>query len=67
MSARFHWFQGASVIKLREELNRAGDEARLEVHQEEGDQMVFYIIAPGELRAEGGGINDSFICPPICP
>jgi len=67
MSARFHWFQGASVVKLREALNAAGDGARVEVHDEEGDRMVIYVYAPDKAFAEGGGINDSFICPPVCP
>lgn len=66
---RFHWFQGASVRELYNQLSAAGpDTARLEVHTT-GDQMTF-LVHPGEVSTQSHNpshINDSHICPPDCP
>lgn len=68
MARPFHWFQGASVEELTRQLV-ASPGCRLEVHAE-GQDLIFYVIPPGAVSAEGeggGGINDSHICPPVCP
>ena len=73
----FHWFKGASVRALYDQIGAAGpDTARVEVRTE-GDQMFFRVVADGEganevtpaLHEPGHNdeINDSFICPPRCP
>lgn len=68
MSRPFHWFKGASVELLVERLIDANPAtARLEVHQE-GDKMTFVVVAEDvKVMAVPAPINDSFLCPPICP
>lgn len=63
----YWWFQGASVEELTRQLN-AKPGARLEVYLRE-HLMSFRVVGQGEVVAEGGGggINDSHICPPVCP
>jgi len=69
----FYWFQGASVQQLSAALMAADPStARLEVHQV-GEKMWLHVIPATTARAvsETSGalpaIDDSFVCPPICP
>jgi hypothetical protein len=68
-SPRFHWFQGASVRELYNQLSAAGpDTVILEVHQS-GDKMTFQVVNQGGAQAQASpnpSINDSRVCPPIC-
>lgn len=58
----YHWFQGASVQELYDRLGRYGpSEAILKVHQH-GDAMYFSVDGDDDPP-----INDSRLCPPICP
>jgi hypothetical protein len=66
MAERFWWFEGATVVALKEQLIAAGDGARLEVHQEPEDKLTLHVIRPGELAA-ATPLNVSFPCPPVCP
>jgi hypothetical protein len=66
----YHWFQGASVRALYDQIGAIGaDTARVEVRQS-GDTMTLRVV--GAVKAEGadedtsGDINDSRRCPPIC-
>lgn len=59
----YHWFKAESVDKLKSALEAAGPGAELEVHQE-GEKMTFKVMHPASVVAE---VNDSFLCPPICP
>lgn len=66
---RYHWFQGASVRELHERLSAVNlDTARLEIRTE-GDKMTLDVVAEGEATdlTRTPPINDSRICPPICP
>lgn len=63
----FHWFGPDSVAALREKLNAAGPGAILEVHQH-GQDMTLWVVPAGIVALEGGGgVNESHICPPVCP
>jgi hypothetical protein len=67
MSKPFWWFEGASVTALLERLT-ANPDARLEVHLD-GEKMTFIVASK---RADAAApfdppINESHICPPICP
>lgn len=68
-AARFHWFQGASVRELYNQLGAAGpDTVILEVHQS-GDKMTFEVVSgTGDQTKVSANppINDSRVCPPIC-
>ena len=69
MARPYWWFQGDSVAALRNALEGAGENPRLEVHLD-GQAMtlhVFHAGEIGELADGGGGINDAHICPPVCP
>lgn len=60
---RYHWFQGASVRELYNQIDQYGpDVARLEVHQQ-GDVMHFRVVSGDEQLPP---INDSHVCPPDC-
>jgi hypothetical protein len=64
----YHWFQGASVRALYDQIGAIGaDTARLEVRQS-GDTMTLRVV--GAVKADdadtSGDINDSRRCPPIC-
>lgn len=64
---RFWWFRGESVAALRAHLNGVGPECRLEVRIQ-GDDMTFTVIPESLGPTEAGGvINQSHVCPPICP
>jgi len=67
MPKPFHWFGPASVVDLTAKL-LAHPVARLEVH-EDGPDMTLLVIYADEVVTEGGGggVNDSHICPPVCP
>lgn len=68
MARPFTWFSPASTAVLKDKLNTASAEARLEVH-EDAHGMTLFVVEPGDVVAEGaaGGINESHTCPPICP
>jgi hypothetical protein len=66
----YHWFQGASVRALYDQIGAIGaDIARVEVRQR-GDKMTFRVV--GAVKVAGADddasadINDSRRCPPIC-
>lgn len=68
----FHWFPVASTIELRDRLNAAGDAPRLEIHHGEHGQPLLVVKAGMtdggfEITDEPDPINDSKVCPPICP
>jgi len=67
MSDKFHWFRGATVDALKDQLN-AGNVDRIEVHHD-GDAMTFHVIygATPTPEVHATPLNESFICPPICP
>lgn len=73
-AARYWWFQGTAVRALAERLAEAGpDTARLEVRLT-GDKMTLRVVAADAGRDAGKNgavaaddINDSRLCPPICP
>ena len=67
MSDRFHWFRGATVETLKDRLN-AGNVDRLEVHQD-GDSMTLVVVYGPVTAPEvhTSPLNESFLCPPICP
>jgi hypothetical protein len=68
----FWWFDAKATEKLREKLNAAGDGARLEIHHK-GDASI--VVVDGSLhlvvvpagQSSHDPINDSHICPPVCP
>ena len=71
----FYWFDAETVLKLRDQLNRAGDKLRLEVH-EVGGKLWLHVVPDGigdvaqVLGAELDGfqpLNKSYLCPPSCP
>jgi hypothetical protein len=71
--APYHWFQGASVRALVDQLTAADpDTARLEVRVV-GKKMTFRVVkTAGENSSmttleEPIDIDDSRVCPPICP
>jgi len=68
-SASFHWIQGASVVELDRRLQAAGpDSARMEVRLDSANRMTFRIVRAGvTTRSVVADVNDSRICPPICP
>jgi len=61
----YHWFQGASVQQLYEQIEQYGaSDVRLEVHQD-GHEMYFKVVkvSTGETLPT---LNDSHRCPPEC-
>lgn len=61
----YWWFEGVSVAALANYLTEAKN-PRLEVRVDAEQKMTFRVI--GDTRsAVGPDINDSLICPPICP
>lgn len=67
---RYWWFQGDSVVQLYDRLIAIDPRfARLEVRME-GDKMLLDVVAVADatdkVRANAP-INDSRVCPPICP
>jgi hypothetical protein len=68
MSRPYWWFQGATVAALRERLNAASPDAVLEVHLN-GEKMTLDVVEPDAARGEERvtALNESFICPPVCP
>jgi hypothetical protein len=68
MSAPFDWFDAASTTRILNQLVVAGEGARLEIHPHEGAIMAVVVPAPETVVAfDGGGTNNSFRCPPVCP
>lgn len=70
MSEVYHWFRGATVEALRDQLN-AGPVDRIEVHQENGSMTFQVVYASDEAAVQPLGrpvpLNESFQCPPRCP
>jgi hypothetical protein len=60
----FTWFRGPSVTKLIKDLT-AASLPRLEVYQK-GDKMTFKVVDETDGKVHDP-INDSHVCPPICP
>jgi len=70
MARPFYWFSGESVRELRRQLDVVGDDARVEFYPE-GDDATIEVHEPTQegvapLRSLPP-INDSHICPPMCP
>lgn len=73
-SESFVWFEPETVAQLREQLNQAGDGARLEVHKvphADGHKYWLHVVS---AAADQGlttriyqPLNKSWVCPPICP
>lgn len=68
----YFWWQGASVNALTELLvDNPG--CRLEVRFDEGGNHATLHVVPATtvsghvIPLDGGGINESHICPPQCP
>lgn len=68
MGTKYWWFQGASVRELYDRLGAHNpDAARLEVRIN-GDKMTLDVVGGGvEVAQRTPPINDSRVCPPICP
>jgi len=63
----FHWFKFSTWSQLRDRLNAASELAWLEVHQD-GDAMTLQVVEPGtEAVIREAPLNESYVCPPICP
>lgn len=66
--AEYWWFRGASVHALAARLQDAGPDARLEVRIDAEDKMTFRIVVDGATASVAEeDINESWLCPPICP
>lgn len=66
----YHWFQGASVRALYDQIGAIGaDTARVEVRQD-GEKMTFRVVGPVKTESADADavddINDSHRCPPWC-
>lgn len=71
---KFWWFPETSSVALARRIQDAGPGHRLEVRIDKADAMTFRVVrAPlSQGIAEAAGvdepdINESFLCPPICP
>lgn len=65
----YHWFQGESVAELVRQLQEAGPDAILKVHQSRR-KMTFEVVHSGDVSTQSHTsfhINDSHLCPPTCP
>lgn len=63
----FWWFGAPTVRELYDRLGAAGpDTARLEVHLS-GKKMTLEVIADSSTASRIQPLNDSHVCPPICP
>lgn len=64
----YWWFQGASVRELYDRIGTANpDTARLEARPS-GDKLTFRVVAESATaEASTADINESKVCPPICP
>lgn len=68
MARPFIWFGPTSVQALRALLAAASPAARLEIHEEKDDGFTLHVVEPGAVVIEGGGgVNESHVCPPLCP
>lgn len=67
-TAPYWWFTAPTVRELYDRLSEAGpDTARLEVHLS-GDKMTLEVIGEDDAaRTRPQPLNDSRVCPPICP
>lgn len=71
----FVWFPPESTAALRDKLNAAGDGAILEVHPHGDSAYYLYVRRAGasvgavalDSPDDDPPINDSKLCPPICP
>jgi len=68
----FWWFDAQAVDKLREKLNAAGPGARLEVRPVGAksimivDGSLHLVVVPADKSSQDP-VNDSHVCPPVCP
>lgn len=63
---RYWWFDKETVDALRAKLDAGAQ--RLEVRIDHNQFMTLRVIPLGEVAAqEGGDLNKSNVCPPICP
>lgn len=65
----YWWFGPETVEPLKERLAAAGSGARLEVRLHANDKLWLRIVPAGVTSeaAAGNDLNESHICPPICP
>lgn len=70
MPDKFWWFQGTTVLALRDRLAKATDITILKCIPE-GDKLLLDVVEPVPTVvpevSPAGPLNDSFICPPVCP
>jgi hypothetical protein len=67
MADKFWWFQGATVLALRDRLAGATETTILKCIPE-GDKLLLDVVEPITPDASTAGpLNESYICPPICP
>jgi hypothetical protein len=69
MSRPYWWFKGASVTELCDRLNDTPN-ARLEVRIDDNQKMTLTVVPDGPSTAAAPfdpPINESHVCPPICP
>ena len=67
----YWWWQGASVAELITRLGVAGPNARLEVHIDAAQHATLVVVPPptgsDRVRPLDPPINESHVCPPVCP
>jgi uncharacterized protein (DUF1684 family) len=64
----FDWFDPEQTARIAAQLQAAGDGARLEIHRHGEGVIVYVVPAPDTVVAfDGGGTNNSYRCPPVCP
>jgi hypothetical protein len=63
----YWWFGPDSVAQLRDHLNSAAPDCRLEVRPD-GDDLTLHVVPDGVSSQDSALVtNKSFLCPPICP
>lgn len=72
MKQPYWWFQGATVRELFDRLERHGPDTAILTVEQKGDSLYLNVRPKGHaadaLLAEcDEPLNDSRICPPICP
>lgn len=66
---RFIWFPPETTAKLSAQLQNAGPDARLELRLS-GSTATLQVVMPGtgeRAAIQFEPLNDSRVCPPICP
>lgn len=67
---RFEWFSEESTAEIGARIAAAGPGARLELRRAADGGLLARVVGKSENGAAvagGGDINDSRVCPPICP